>query len=498
MRAGTSIPALWETGISQTVSEIRTISIGIGMAYLPTEVLFSFYPGALRDRFPLQQFLPDPVAGELVRDAAASVSLPLGPEDRLVPRLLRSREAAVVFPPHLLHPTPDHLDVQVLREQVEGDPDSEPSREGDLFLHGLPVVDLPIRHHRAAVVALVLGDQVSPVGRHVDQDVLRRRVHRAVEGALQHLVARLPRLEGEVVGEEDEFMGEPLHFVHDGGKGDEIVLVHLYDPKSLGGVRMEERPDERRFPGAARPPQKDVVRGEAGEELPGVLLHHPFLLLDAEQILEVEGLDVSDRFEVSREGALPPVRGEALRPVDPGHGARQQRFEGGKHPFQLCGQFRIRFHVHSCRRDLYLNAMTSPGTAATSVRVPLRARTVPPVTSGRAPAAIGAGSRRARTGRLRSRRQSTPSCPRRPPGSPFSRRNPRSCPWRRGRRTPSEACPPRNRTICHHTPRSGTPGVVRTIHPPPPAGPSASHREVPAVSSFPRKRTPRRTAGGDG
>src|SRR5512141_1353118 len=200
MRAGTSIPALWETGISQTVSEIRTISIGTGMAHLPPADLHQLYRDALCDRFPPQQLLPDPVAGELVRDAAASVPLPLGPEDRLVPRLLRPREAGVVFPAHFLHPTPDHLDVQVLRERVEGDPDPEPSREGDLLLHGLPVVDLPLRHHRAAVVALVLGDQMPTVGRHVDQDVLRRRVHRAVEGALQHLVARLPRLEREVVG----------------------------------------------------------------------------------------------------------------------------------------------------------------------------------------------------------------------------------------------------------------------------------------------------------
>src|SRR5512141_1408090 len=498
MRAGTSIPALWETGISQTVSEIRTISIGTGTAHLPPAVLPQLYREVLRDRFPPQQLLPDPVTGELVSDAAAPVPFPLGPEDRLVPRLLRPREAGVVFPAHLLHPSPDHLEVQVLRERVEGDPDSEPSREGDLFLHGLPVVDLPSRHHRAAVVAVVRGGQVPPVGRHVDQDVLRRRVHRAVEGALQHLVARLPRLEGEVVGEEDEFMGEALPFAHDGGEVDEVVLIHLDDPKSLGGVRMEERPDERRFPGAARPPQKDVVRGEASKELPGVLLHHPFLLLDTEQVREVEGLDVPDRFEVSREGALPPVRGDALRPVDPGHGTRQQRLEGGKHPFQLCGQFRVRFHVHSCRRGLSLNAGTSPRRAGTSVRVPLRARTVPPEGLGRAPSATVAGSRRARTGRPRSRRRSTPPCPRRPPGSPFSRRNPRSCPWRRGRRTPSEACPPRRRTIYHHTPRSGTPGVARTNPPPRRAGPAASLREGPAGSSFPRTHTPRPIVGGDG
>ena len=73
---------------------------------------------------------------------------------------------------------------------------------------------------------------------------------------------------------------------------DEVVLVHLDDPKPPGGVRMEERPNERRFPGAARTPQEDIVRRRAGEELPGVLLHHPFLFLDAEQILEVEVLDL--------------------------------------------------------------------------------------------------------------------------------------------------------------------------------------------------------------
>src|SRR5659263_243882 len=116
---------------------------------------------------------------------------------------------------------------------------------------------------------------------------------------------------------------------------------------------MEERPHERRFPGAARTPEKDVVRGEAGEELPGVLLHHPFLLLDAEQVFEEEVFDVSDRFEVSGERALPPVCGDALHPVDPGHGARQQRLEGGKHTFQLRGKFRVKFHGGSWDLDLF-------------------------------------------------------------------------------------------------------------------------------------------------
>ena len=39
MRAGTSIPALWETGISHTVSEIRRISFGTDTVLLPPSAL---------------------------------------------------------------------------------------------------------------------------------------------------------------------------------------------------------------------------------------------------------------------------------------------------------------------------------------------------------------------------------------------------------------------------------------------------------------------------
>src|SRR3989339_733879 len=51
MRAGTSIPGLWETGISQTVSEMRMISLGTGTARLPPAVLHPLYRGALSVAF---------------------------------------------------------------------------------------------------------------------------------------------------------------------------------------------------------------------------------------------------------------------------------------------------------------------------------------------------------------------------------------------------------------------------------------------------------------
>src|SRR3989339_1282903 len=85
MRAGTSIPGLWETGISQTVSEMRMISLGTGTARLPPAVLHLLYRGALPDRFSPQQLLSDPVAGELIRDAAAPGPPSPGPEDPPAP-----------------------------------------------------------------------------------------------------------------------------------------------------------------------------------------------------------------------------------------------------------------------------------------------------------------------------------------------------------------------------------------------------------------------------
>jgi len=246
-----------------------------------------------------------------------------------------------------------------------------------------------------------------------------------------------------------------------------------------GGVSGKERPHERRFPGAARTPQENVVRGKAGEELPGVLLHDPFLLLDAEQILQAQVLDASDRFEVPREGPLPPVRGDALRPVDPRTGAGAAS-RGRKAPASaarsvpvpvpwhlLIGPFgcaaseidALKLREERRHPDEFLRER---GQFLTKIRVerlqpPLRDRGDPV----RAPAIAPAMD---------------PVVSASPPGSRFSPRNPRRCPWRRRRRTPSGACPPRSRTIFHHTSRSGTPGTVRTNLPPPPALPRGAPR----------------------
>jgi hypothetical protein len=106
------------------------------------------------------------------------------------------------------------------------------------------VVDLSLDHHRAAVVARELRHEVPPVRGHVDEDVLGQGVDRPIQRALQHLVARVAGLEGEVVGEDDELERLRLHLVHDGRQAHEVVLVHLDDPEPLVRVGVEQRPDQ--------------------------------------------------------------------------------------------------------------------------------------------------------------------------------------------------------------------------------------------------------------
>ena len=80
------------------------------------------------------------------------------------------------------------------------------------------------------------------------------------------------------------------------------VLVDLDHPQTLCRVAIEQGPDQRRLAGPPGSPEQHVVGRVAGDKLAGVVLDGFLLFVDAEQIVEVDGIDAGNRLQVAGEG----------------------------------------------------------------------------------------------------------------------------------------------------------------------------------------------------
>jgi hypothetical protein len=98
----------------------------------------------------------------------------------------------------------DDVQVGVLVERVERDPQPEAFGQRDLLLDRLAGMDLLADALALEVLGEILGHQVAAVRGGVDQHVVGRGRDRAVEHDLQRLVARIAGVEGQVVAEDDE------------------------------------------------------------------------------------------------------------------------------------------------------------------------------------------------------------------------------------------------------------------------------------------------------
>jgi hypothetical protein len=136
--------------------------------------------------------------------------------------------------PYSRQPVGGDGQVIVLVEGVEGQPQAEALGERDLLLGGLAGMDVsPAIVLGLQVLVHEFRHQVAAVRGGVEQQVVRRARHRAVEDALQRLVAGLARLEGKVVAEDDEALAATGDEVDDVGQVDEVVLVHLDQAQAL-------------------------------------------------------------------------------------------------------------------------------------------------------------------------------------------------------------------------------------------------------------------------
>ena len=74
-------------------------------------------------------------------------------------------------------------------------------------------MDLPVHGSCLPVLGEVFGQQVTPIRRGIDEDVLRKAGQRSLECRLELLVTGFTGLEGEIIAEEDKAFGTSLQLL---------------------------------------------------------------------------------------------------------------------------------------------------------------------------------------------------------------------------------------------------------------------------------------------
>ena len=270
------------------------------------------------------------VLGELVGDPPGARAALERPYQRLLPR---SRDRLVV---HAEVAKPRCHDRQVLRlaERIEADPQAEPLGQRDLLLDHLARMHLAVLGVLVREVFLhVLGQQVAPVARGIDEHVVGGLRHRAVEDRLQRLVARLALVEAQVVAEDDEVLRTLGHQVDDVGQIDEVGLVDLDEAQPAAAQLVEAGLDERALARAARTRQQHVVRAVPLHELQRVAQQAFLLRLDLAQVGQARLACGSETpptptSRVRRADAAEPPRGAPSAPPRARAGNRDRPWAG--------------------------------------------------------------------------------------------------------------------------------------------------------------------------
>ena len=177
------------------------------------------------------------------------------------------------------------------------------------------------------VLLHVLGQQVAPVARGIDQHVVGGLRHRAVEDRLQRLVARLAFIEAQVVAEHDEVLRTLGHQVDDIGQIDKVGLVDLDEAQPAAAQLVEAGLDERALARAARTRQQHVVRAVPLHELQRVAQQAFLLRLDLAQVGQADGGDMAHRLQPAGPASLAVAKRHRRRPVGCGERMRQNRLE---------------------------------------------------------------------------------------------------------------------------------------------------------------------------
>ena len=223
-----------------------------------------------------------------------------------------------------------------LVEGVEGQPQSEAFGEGDLFLHGLPRMNLAFQHPRVAVVGQGFGHQVAAVGGGIDQDIFGRRADRAFQDSLQMLIARLVTGKRQVIAEQNAAFRSAMELAKQVGKLVQLRLADLDQPQTSRRIGRQHGLHQRRLACPSRAPQQGIVGGLTGQKLAGVALQDVFLPVEPEQI--IQGHDRWSGHRLEGAPSIPPAAptpGRGLRQIDRcGGGGGQPGFQPVRQPMQ--------------------------------------------------------------------------------------------------------------------------------------------------------------------
>ncbi|MCY1304970.1 hypothetical protein D9M70_547470 [compost metagenome] len=171
---------------------------------------------------------------------------------------------------------------------------------------------------------------MAPVGRGVDQHVVARGGHRAVQHGLQRLVVALARLEGQVVAEHDEAFGPRGHQLDDIGQIAQVGLVHFDQAQAPVAVGRKHGLDQRALAGAAGAGHEHVIGGLLVDELLRVAVDDGLLALDVLKVFQVDARHVAHGIQPAARAALAPAEGVGA-PVDLGRSGRKPGFQLSQH-----------------------------------------------------------------------------------------------------------------------------------------------------------------------
>jgi hypothetical protein len=170
---------------------------------------------------------PHPVLCELVSGTPAAFALVVRPLDGITLDIAAPGNLYFTRFTLLLDIQAHGVNVAILRKGIEGDPDTESVGERDFFLHRFALLELAFDKFTPQKIRVIFRQKMTTVGGYIDQDVFRRRIDLAIQGAFKHFVTQLSDFKGQVVTEEDKAVRLILNGVEYFRQIDQVFLFDL-------------------------------------------------------------------------------------------------------------------------------------------------------------------------------------------------------------------------------------------------------------------------------
>ena len=173
-----------------------------------------------------------------------------------------------------------------------------------------------IDHAGAKVVAALLWQQVAAVGGSVEQQVVGRGFHRAIQHGFQRLVGVVACFKGQVVAEQQEAPGLVGYLGHHRRQVHQVLLVDLDQAQPLVRPGGQQRPHQRRLACPPRAPKQRVIGRQTLDELLGIGGQQGFLPVYTDQIIQPMPGGDRQRLEPPPIPLPHPTRSRGDLPID--------------------------------------------------------------------------------------------------------------------------------------------------------------------------------------